>query len=45
MELIGVCREKLQKTDAEVRGLVAGLQDEGDEASTGGDGNDENLPF
>ena len=28
VELIQVCREKLEKTDAEVRGLVAGLQSE-----------------
>ena len=26
VELIQVCREKLEKTDAEVRGLVSGLQ-------------------
>jgi exodeoxyribonuclease VII small subunit len=28
VELIQVCREKLEKTDDEVRGLVAGLQAE-----------------
>ncbi|RKZ16273.1 exodeoxyribonuclease VII small subunit [bacterium] len=28
VELITVCREKLEKTDREVRDLVAGLQDE-----------------
>lgn len=27
VELITVCREKLEKTDREVRDLVAGLQD------------------
>ena len=26
VELIRICREKLEKTDAEVRGLVSGLQ-------------------
>lgn len=28
VELIQVCRQKLEKTDSEVRGLVAGLQGE-----------------
>jgi exodeoxyribonuclease VII small subunit len=44
VELIQVCREKLEKTDGEVRELVAGLQqtgsDEEPEAGTG-----EDMPF
>lgn len=44
VELIQVCREKLEKTDGEVRELVAGLQqtgsDEEPEAGTG-----EEMPF
>lgn len=39
VELIQVCREKLEKTDSEVRGLVAGLdKDQGDTP-------EEDLPF
>jgi len=48
VELIQVCREKLEKTDTEVRELVAGLQPPGpeDESTDGsGDGSGENLPF
>jgi len=56
VDLIRVCREKLDKTDAEVRELVAGLQQPGPgEESTDGspdgsgegstDGSAENLPF
>jgi exodeoxyribonuclease VII small subunit len=37
VELIQVCREKLAKTDDEVRGLVAGLEDAEPEAPTDGD--------
>ncbi len=40
VELIQVCREKLEKTDGEVRGLVAGLQ-----AETTTDEAGEDLPF
>ncbi len=40
VELIQVCREKLEKTDSEVRGLVAGLQGE-----TPADEPPEDLPF
>ncbi len=41
VELIQVCRGKLEKTDAEVRQLVEGLQ-----ASPAGDGaSEENVPF
>ncbi len=45
VELIQVCREKLEKTDAEVRGLVAGLQSESkpDEDKEGE--KNEDLPF
>jgi exodeoxyribonuclease VII small subunit len=32
VELITVCREKLARTDREVRDLVAGLQDDGQDA-------------
>ena len=39
VELIQVCREKLEKTDSEVRGLVAGL--EKNEMETP----DEDVPF
>lgn len=31
VELITVCREKLEKTDREVRDLVAGLQEDDDD--------------
>jgi exodeoxyribonuclease VII small subunit len=44
VELIQVCREKLEKTDTEVRDLVAGLQPSGpDEEPTGESG--EGLPI
>jgi exodeoxyribonuclease VII small subunit len=44
VELIQVCREKLEKTDGEVRELVAGLQQTGsDEEPEAGSGED--LPF
>ena len=44
VELIQVCREKLEKTDGEVRDLVAGLQPPGaDEETVAGTGED--LPF
>jgi exodeoxyribonuclease VII small subunit len=39
VELIRACREKLARTDAEVRELVAGL--EADDAAAGDDGGDE----
>jgi len=44
VELIQVCREKLDRTDTEVRELVAGLQQPGpeDEAT---DSSGEDLPF
>ncbi len=52
VELIGVCRAKLEKTDAEVRDLVADLQDEAPAGSAEtapeavpDDAADENLPF
>ncbi len=40
VELIQVCREKLEKTDGEVRGLVAGLQADNNAGDT-----DEEPPF
>ncbi|MEN8008557.1 MAG: exodeoxyribonuclease VII small subunit [Candidatus Krumholzibacteriota bacterium] len=44
VELIQVCREKLEKTDSEVRELVAGLQSSGsDEEPEPGPGED--MPF
>lgn len=44
VELIQVCRQKLEKTDGEVRELVAGLQRSGsDEEPETGSGED--LPF
>jgi exodeoxyribonuclease VII small subunit len=46
VELIRVCREKLEKTDGEVRGLVADLQGDGQgspAAAASGDGED--VPF
>ena len=44
VELIQVCREKLEKTDTEVRELVAGLQQPGPEDESA-DGSGENLSF
>ncbi len=44
VELIQVCRQKLEKTDSEVRELVAGLQQSGsDEEPDPGSGED--MPF
>jgi exodeoxyribonuclease VII small subunit len=47
--LITVCREKLEKTDREVRDLVAGLQEDGAAApaaaADAADGEDKDLPF
>jgi exodeoxyribonuclease VII small subunit len=40
VELIQVCREKLEKTDGEVRELVSGLQDKDTETP-----NEEEPPF
>ncbi len=52
VELIQVCREKLEKTDTEVRDLVAGLQQSGSEEETtdssgngSGNGSGKDLPF
>jgi len=48
VELIQVCREKLEKTDTEVRDLVAGLQQSGSEEDStngSGKGSGEDLPF
>ena len=45
VELIQVCREKLEKTDAEVRGLVAGLQTETKPGENGDGAGKEDLPF
>jgi len=44
VELIQVCREKLAKTDSEVRDLVAGLQSSGSDEETDA-GSGEDLPF
>ena len=44
VELIQVCREKLEKTDGEVRELVAGLQQPGSEEEPDS-GSGEDLPF
>lgn len=44
VELIQVCREKLEKTDGEVRELVAGLQQTGT-AEEPTEGSGEDLPF
>jgi exodeoxyribonuclease VII small subunit len=45
VELIRVCREKLARTDAEVRELVAGLEtDDAPSGADGGEGPDE-VPF
>ena len=43
VELIQICREKLEKTDGEVRELVAGLERTGHETETA-DGSGEDLP-
>jgi exodeoxyribonuclease VII small subunit len=43
VELIQVCREKLEKTDSEVRELVAGLETAGPERPTGEA--EEDMPF
>ncbi len=40
VELITLCRRKLEKTEAEVKGLVAGLEEPG----TAADGNGEDEP-
>jgi exodeoxyribonuclease VII small subunit len=50
VELITVCREKLEKTDREVRDLVDGLQREdgdgpGDDAATDAGPDDKDVPF
>ena len=48
VELIQVCREKLEKTDTEVRDLVAGLQQSGteDESASGSEEKSgKDLPF
>ncbi|MCP4293348.1 MAG: exodeoxyribonuclease VII small subunit [bacterium] len=48
VELIQVCRGKLEKTDAEVRQLVEGLQsqDSSEEANTSNNGpSDSEVPF
>lgn len=46
VELIQVCRQKLEQTDGEVRGLVAGLQSDAESgASADKDANGEDLPF
>ena len=45
VELIQVCREKLEKTDAEVRGLVAGLQTETKPGENDDGAGKEDLPF
>lgn len=44
VELIQVCREKLDKTDREVRDLVAGLQPSGSDEDAPAEGR-EDLPF
>ena len=44
VELIQVCREKLEKTDREVRDLVAGLAPSGSDEDESADGR-EDLPF
>ena len=44
VELIQVCRQKLEKTDGEVRELVAGLQQSGSEEEPEA-GSGEDLPF
>jgi exodeoxyribonuclease VII small subunit len=50
VELIQVCRDKLEKTDSEVRGLVAGLDkspgtEEAAPVTDQRDNPDEDLPF
>jgi exodeoxyribonuclease VII small subunit len=40
VELITLCRQKLEKTEAEVKGLVAGLE----EPETAAGGNDDGEP-
>ena len=46
VELIQVCRQKLAQTDGEVRGLVAGLQSDGESAAAADkDASGEDLPF
>jgi exodeoxyribonuclease VII small subunit len=45
VELITVCREKLDKTDKEVRDLVAGLEGEGTPRPAAQADSDEDLPF
>ncbi|MFT5315120.1 MAG: exodeoxyribonuclease VII small subunit [Candidatus Krumholzibacteriia bacterium] len=42
--LIQVCREKLEKTDHEVRGLVADLQSDSEDNSSA-EAKNEDLPF
>jgi len=51
VELITLCRRKLEKTEAEVKGLVAGLEEPGTAADGNGEGkpkdqpDEEDLPF
>ncbi len=47
VELIQICRGKLEKTDAEVRQLVEGLQSSGssDETPASDEANTGNVPF
>jgi exodeoxyribonuclease VII small subunit len=44
VELIQICREKLEKTDGEVRDLVAGLERSGKDEEAAG-GSKEDPPF
>ncbi len=47
VDLIAACRERLQKTDREVRDLVAQLEADDDAAADAdsGDGGDADVPF
>jgi len=46
VELVGLCREKLRRTELEVKEFVAALEGDGeDEASAADGGDDGSLPF
>jgi exodeoxyribonuclease VII small subunit len=45
VELIQVCKEKLEKTDSEVRDLVSGLDRSETAAADKGSVSDEDVPF
>lgn len=46
VELVGLCREKLRRTELEVKEFVAALEEDGDEEAPAAEqGDDGSLPF